>query len=118
MLNIQPKQWLTIVSGFVSSMITGAALLNPLFGETQSLKIVAGLGIFNLMLNSVQTALGGQAQLIKDVAAMPGVEKITVNAQANPVVASIAVDPTVDKVAPTNAAFDQVTETAKGTNNA
>lgn len=114
MLNIQPKQWLTIVSGFVSSLITGAALLNPLFGTAASLKIVAGLGIFNLMLNSIQTGLGGQAQLVKDVAAMPGVEKITINEKANPVLASVAVDPTVDKVAPTRADMDVVAQTARG----
>ena len=114
MLNIQPKQWFTIVSGFVSSLITGAALLNPLFGEGLSLKIVAALGIVNLLLNSVQTAFTGQAQLIKDVAAMPGVEKITVNEKANPTLASVAVDPTVDKVAPTRADMDVVSQTARG----
>lgn len=116
MLNIQPKQWFTIVSSFVSSLITGAALLNPLFGESLALKIVAALGIINLLLGSIQTALTGQAALIKDVAAMPGVEKITINEKANPTLASVAVDPTVDKVAPTRADMDAVTQTARGNN--
>lgn len=116
MLNIQPKQWFTIVSGFVSTLITSAALLNPLFGETLALKIVAALGIFNLLLSSIQTAFTGQAQLIKDVANMPGVDSIKVNAQANPTLASVAVDPTVDKVAPTRADMDVVAQTAKGNN--
>lgn len=114
MLNIQPKQWFAIASGFVSSMITGAALLNPLFGETMALKIVAVLGISNLALNSIQTALTGQAQQVKDVAAMPGVEKITINANANPTLAAVAVDQNVDKVAPTRQDMDVVTQTAKG----
>lgn len=116
MLNIQPKQWFAIISGFVSSMITGAALLNPLFGETLALKIVAVLGITNLALNSVQTAVTGQAALIKDVANMAGVEKITVNEKANPTLASVAVDPTVDKVAPTRQDMDTVSQTARGNN--
>ncbi len=116
MLNIQPKQWFTIVSGFVSGLITGAALLNPLFGTAVSLKIVAGLGIANILLNSVSTALTGQAQLVKDVAAMPGVEKISVNEKANPTLAAVAIDPAVDKVAPTRIDMDIVSQTARGNN--
>lgn len=114
MLNIQPKQWFQIVSGFVSSLITGAALLNPIFGETASLQIVAVLGILNLALNSVGTALSGQAALVKDVAAMPGVSMISINEQANPTLAAVAVDPAQDKVAPTRADMDVVTQTARG----
>lgn len=114
MLNIQPKQWFQIVSGFVSSLITGAALLNPIFGETTSLQIVAVLGIMNLALNSVGTALSGQAQLVKDVAAMPGVSMISVNENANPTLAAVAVDPTQDKVSATRADLDIVTQTARG----
>lgn len=116
MLNIQPKQWFQIVSGFVASLITGAALLNPIFGEAMALKIVAVLGIINLALSSVSTALSGQAQLVKDVANMPGVEKITVNAQANPTLATVAVDPKVDKISPTREDQDVVTQTARGNN--
>lgn len=116
MLNIQPKQWFRIVSGFVSSMITSAALFNPIIGEKNALVVVAVLGILNLALNSVDTALSGQAQLVKDVAAMPGVEKITINEQANPTLATVAVDPTADKIAPTYQAQDVVTQTARGNN--
>lgn len=116
MLNIQPKQWLQIISGFVSTLITSAALLNPLFGHEAALMIIAGLGIVNIGLNSISAAVSGQAQLVKDVAAMPGVEKITVNASANPTLASVAVDQNVDKVAPTRADIDIVTQTARGNN--
>lgn len=114
MLNIQPKQWLQIIGGSVSGLITGAALLNPIFGQELSLQIVAVLGIFNIILSSISTSLSGQAQLVKDVAAMPGVEKITINEQANPTLAAVAVDPTADKIAPTYQAQDIVTQTARG----
>jgi hypothetical protein len=116
MLNIQPKQWFQIISGSVSGLITGAALLNPLFGQENALMIVAGLGIVNIILTSVGTALSGQAQLVKDVAKMPGIEKITVNEKANSTLASVAVDPTVDKVAPIRADMDIVSQTARGNN--
>lgn len=116
MLNIQPKQWFQIASGFVSSLITSAALLNPILGEKHALVAVAILGVINIALNSVGTALSGQAQLVKDVAAMPGVEKITINQQANPTLAAVAVDPTQDKVAPIRADMDVVSQTARGNN--
>lgn len=116
MLNIQPKQYLLIFQSTVSGLITGAALLNPLFGQEMALQIVAGLGIFNIVLGGISTGLTGQAQLVKDVAAMPGVEKITVNASANPTLAAVAVDPTVNKVAPTRNDMDIVTQTARGNN--
>jgi hypothetical protein len=116
MLNIQPKQWFQIISGSVSGLITGAALFQQLLGQEAALMVVASLGILNIVISSVGTALSGQAQLVKDVAAMPGVEKITVNAQANPTLAAVAVDQTVDKVSPTRQDMDVVTQTARGNN--
>jgi hypothetical protein len=116
MLNIQPKQWFQIISGSVSGLITGAALFQQLLGQEAALMVVASLGIVNIVISSVGTALSGQAQLVKDVAAMPGVEKITVNAQANPTLAAVAVDQTVDKVSPTRQDMDVVTQTARGNN--
>jgi hypothetical protein len=115
-LNIQPKQWFQIISGSVSGLITGAALFQQLLGQEAALMVVASLGIVNIVISSVGTALSGQAQLVKDVAAMPGVEKITVNAQANPTLAAVAVDQTVDKVSPTRQDMDVVTQTARGNN--
>jgi hypothetical protein len=45
---------------------------------------------------------------------MPGVESITVNSQANKILAQVAVDPTLDKIAPTPAAAAAVNALAKG----
>lgn len=116
--DITAKQWFQIASGSISGLITGAALLNPLFGETLALKIVAGLGVLNIILSSVGTTLSGQASQIRDVLAMPGVQKIEVNEKANTTLAQIAVDPTQNKIAPTLNAQDVVIETAKGNTNA
>ncbi len=44
--------------------------------------------------------------------AMPGIEKINVNAAANQTLATIAMDPNVDKIAPTPSALATVTKTA------
>jgi hypothetical protein len=82
-MNLTSKQWFQIISGAISTLITSAALLTTLFGQDMTLKIVAVLGIINIVLSSIGAAVSGQANLVKDVAAMPGVEKITVNAQAS-----------------------------------
>ncbi len=114
MLNITSKQWFQIISGIISGLITGAALLNPIFGEKTSLLIVSILGIANIVLSSVGTALSGQGALVKDVLAMPGVEKINVGPEANQTLAQIAVDPKVDKISPTRDAQAAVNATAVG----
>ena len=114
-MTVTSKQWFQIISGVVSGLITGAALLQTLFGQDLTIKIVAGLGVFGIILNSVGAAFATQTSQVKDVLDMPGVEHITVNAKANPALAALAVDPAVDKIAPTQAAMTQVAATAKGT---
>lgn len=112
-MDITSKQWFQIVSGIISGLITGAALLTTLFGQDLTIKIVAGLGIVNIMLSSVGTVFSGQGNLVKDVLAMPGVEKIDVNGKASATLAQIAIDPAQDKISPTPAAMAKVTQTAQ-----
>jgi hypothetical protein len=98
--NITSKQWFQIISGINGGLITGAALLQTLFGQDLTIKIVAVLGIIGIIINSVGAALSGQGSLVQDVAAMPGVTRISVNAQASPALASVATDPAQTKVGP------------------
>ena len=112
--NINSKQWFQIISGVIGGLITGAAMMQTLFGQDLTIKIVAALGIANIILSSTGTALSGQGATVKEVLAMDGVEKIDVNAKANATLAALAVDPNVNKIAPTPAAMQQVTATAKG----
>ena len=97
-MNITSKQWFQIVSGVIGGLITGAALMQTLFGQDLTIKIVAGLGIANIILGSIGAALSGQANLVRDVAAMPGVERVSVNAQASTALAQVATDPAQSKV--------------------
>jgi hypothetical protein len=113
-MNLTGKQILSIVAAVVSALMLATTQLTDIFGPTVAKSIVSVAALINMVLNSVVVALTGQASLIKDVAAMPGVEKITVNAQANQTLAAVAVDRAVDKVAPTQQAFDTVEQTAKG----
>ena len=97
-MNVTSKQWFQIISGINGGLITGAALLQTLFGQDLTLKIVAGLGVIGIVINSVGTALSGQGSLVKDVAAIQGDDgkpamRINVNANAGPAVAAVALDP-------------------------
>lgn len=113
-MNITSKQWFQIISGIISGLITGAALFNPLFGESLALKIVSVLSIANIVLSSVGTAFSSQGSLVRDVLAMPGVEKMDIGEEANKTLAQIAVDPTIDKISPTRDAQAVVSATAAG----
>jgi hypothetical protein len=104
-MSLTSKQWFQIISGINGGLITGAALLQTLFGQDLTLKIVAVLGIIGIIINSVGTALSGAdspGTQIKNVAALPGVEKVLVNATATNGVAAAAIDPAQPKIGPTS----------------
>lgn len=115
MTKLTSKQWFQFINGTISGLITGAALLQTLLGQALTIDIVAALGILNIIISSYAAAVSGQASLVKDVAAMPGVERISVNAAASPALATVAVDPDQKKVGPVTPDVRAVlTETAKG----
>lgn len=98
------KQWFQIISGIISGLITGAALMQTLFGQDLTIKIVAGLGIVNIILSSVGTALSGAdspATQIKNVANLTGVDRVLINDKATDGVAAAALDPSLPRVGPT-----------------
>lgn len=116
-MGLTSKQWFNIVSGSIASLITAGALFTSLFGETTTLKIIAVLGLVNIVLSSVGAALSGpdnQQTQIRNVLAMPGVEKLEVNDKASQTLASMAVNPVIDKIGPTSATEAKVAAIAKG----
>lgn len=90
-----------------------AADLAQLFGNAIAKSVAAaaslGTGIGGIYLSIVT----GQGSAVKEVLAMPGIESVKVNAQANPALAAIAVDPAQQKIEPTAEAAGAVAETAK-----
>lgn len=103
-MNITSKQWFQIISGVNGGLITGAALLQTLFGQDITLKIVAVLGIIGIIINSVGAVLSGPdspATQIKNTAALPGVARISVDATATNGVAAAALDAEQPKIGPT-----------------
>ena len=67
--------------------------------------VSGGLGIF-------LSFIGGQANQVQAVQAMPGVEKILVNEKANVELATLAIDPANAKIQATPQAKQAVQETA------
>ena len=113
-MNLNGKQIISIIGAIISVLMVSSAQLTDLLGPGWAKYIVTVAGLINMVLQSVTVGLTTQTSQIKDVLAMPGVEKINVNAAANQTLAAIAVDPHVDKIAPTQASITQVEATAKG----
>lgn len=115
MMNLTGKQILSIVAAVVSALMLATTQLTDIFGPTVAKSIVSVAALANMILNSIVAALTGQASLVQDVRAMPGVQNIDINAQANQTLAKMAMDPTEDKVRAIPEDASAVLQTAKGT---
>ena len=115
MFNVTGKQWIQIIGVVISVLMVSTAQLTELLGPSLAKTIVTIAGLLNMLLQGITVALTTQTAQVKDVLAMPGIDKINVNAAANQALAQIAVDPNVNKIGPTAGAAQQVEATAKGT---
>lgn len=100
MFNLNGKQWLAIVGAILSVLVVSTAQLTELLGAPMAKTIVSTAGLANLIFQAISVALTSQNATVKDVLAMPGIEEVKVNKESNQVLASIAVDPNVSKIAP------------------
>jgi hypothetical protein len=114
-MNLNGKQLIAISIAILSVIAGGSAQLTTIFGQGYTQIIVAVATLGTTALSSILAVITSQGSQIKDVLAMPGVDKVSVNAAANQTLAAIAIDPSVNKISPTQSALDQVTATAKGT---
>ena len=111
-LNLTPLQIIGIILA-VNGALTGAtAQLTDLFGPVVAKDVVSVASIGSAILGGIITAMSGQAAQVRNVLAMPGIEKVTVNAQANQTLSAIAVDPASSKISPTAAAQSDVEKKA------
>jgi len=113
-MNLNAKQIISIIGAILSVLMISTAQLTDLMGPIAAKSIVSVAGLGNMVLSSVMAALTSQGSTIKDVLAMPGVDKININASANQTLSAIAVDPSINKISPTPDAQQQVENTAKG----
>ena len=97
----------------VLGALTGAtAQLTDVFGAGVAHTIVSGSSLLSTIMTAILVPLTGQAGMLRSVQALPGVEAITVNAQANSSLAAMAVDPNQDKIAPAAGAEQAVKKLA------
>lgn len=113
MANLNGKQLMLIAGALLSALVLSNTQLSDLFGDGIAKKIVSAAALINLILQGITAALTGQSQMVKQVLDMPGVAKIDVNSSANKTLAALAVDPTVDKIAPTPEAVYAVQQIAQ-----
>lgn len=113
-MSITRNQWLQMAAVVFGACIAASALWTQLFGQNKASIIISLLGLANTILAGITYVLTGQAQQVKDVAAMPGVGHITVNSAANQTLASMAVDNSQSKVIATQDSANIVQQIAKG----
>lgn len=97
-MNLTGKQILAIIAAVVSALMLATTQLTDIFGPAIAKTVVSTAALANMILNSIIAALTGQANLVKDVQAMPGISRIVTNAQANETLNAIAEDPANAKV--------------------
>jgi hypothetical protein len=111
--NITQTQWVAFVIGGCSFLGGATAQLTSLFGANGATYIASACALVSGIAGVFLMATTGQSAQVKQVLAMPGVDKIDVNAQANQTLSALAVDPSVNKIAPSPDAVAQVIANAK-----
>lgn len=111
--NITQTQWVAFVIGACSFLGGATGQLTVLFGTNGATYAASACAIISGIAGVFLMATTGQGSQVQQVSAMPGVEKIEVNAKASPALAALAVDKAVDKIAPTPAAMQAVTAIAR-----
>lgn len=115
MMNLNAKQILAIILAILSVFSGSAAQLTDLFGTGIAKILISASSLASTALSSVLAVLSSQGSLVRDVAAMPGVERINVNASASQALAAVATDPNQPKVGATTPEVREVLkDTVKG----
>lgn len=112
-MTINTKQILSITLVILGVLAASTAQLNELLGPSVTKAVVSTATLVMSILAGIQGVISSQGNLVMDVQAMPGIEKISVNSKANPTLAALAVDPLNTKVAPTPEAAASVQATAQ-----
>lgn len=114
-MTVTRNQWFAIIILLLTVLTGGSAQLTELIGPYGTKVVISFSTLATGFLAGVQIILGGQGQQVRDVAAMPGVERITVNTSANQTLAQVATDSAQLKVGAVDAGTRTVLrDTAQG----
>ena len=112
-MNLTRSQILALVICTLGVLTASATQLTDLVGPMATKIIISASTLLMSILSGWVAVLSGQSNQLAEVQAMPGVEKITVNSQANSTLATMAVDPANAKIAATPEAQQAVAATAR-----
>jgi hypothetical protein len=110
-MNLTLTQKIALLMITLNALAGGTAQLTPLFGQQIATLIVSAAALANTIIGGWVFVLTGQQNIVKQVADMAGVERISVNENANQALAQVAVDPNQPKVGATAPAVRQVLQT-------
>ena len=97
-MNLTINQWISIALVVLGVNVASTAQLTDLMGPQAAKYIVSLSGLLMSIVAGVQGIISGQASQLKAVQAMPGVETILVNKQANQTLARLALDQAQPKI--------------------
>ena len=118
-MNLTIIQKIGLAIGVLGFLATAGTQLTDIFAPFGSLaptivkEIVSLSGFVSGILGVVLAFMTGQANAIKAVQAMPGIEKIVVNQQANAALATLAVAPAQSKIETVPADLSAIQATAR-----
>jgi len=113
--NVQKIALTIAVLGFLAGAGTQLTDIFAPFGSAAPVivkEIVSMSSFVSGILGVGLSFISGQASLVKNVQAMPGVETIIVNKNASPALATLAIDPTQPKIEVKSGAENAVNATA------
>ena len=100
--NLTSAQKMTLVGIVISAFAGSAAQFTPIFGSVIATDVASVASFLGPIVNGFLFVMTGQGAQLQNVAAMPGVERVSINAQANSVIATAATDPAQPKIGPSS----------------
>lgn len=97
-MNLNGKQIIAIIMAILGALTASTAQLTEIFGAGIAKYIISMAGLCNTILSIVIATITGQSSMVLNVQDMKGVEKVLVNRDANPTLASLATDPKQEKI--------------------
>lgn len=100
-MNLTLIQKIAITMAVLGVLSTSGVQLTDILGSGIAKSVVSVSGLINSVLAAIVAVISGQSAIIKQVASMPGVERVSVNADANVILAQAATDPNLKNVGAT-----------------
>jgi hypothetical protein len=97
-MNLTVAQALALATSTLSILAGASAQFTVIFGAANANTITTMCSLLAALLGGWIAVLSGQGAIVKQVAAMPGVDSIVVNTKASPALATLAIDPDQPKV--------------------